>query len=49
MREEGIFAGISSGTAIAGSVRVANTMNRGKIVTILPDRAEKYLSTSLFD
>jgi cysteine synthase len=49
MREEGIFAGISSGTAIAGSVRVANTMKRGKIVTILPDRAEKYLSTSLFD
>lgn len=48
-REEGIFAGISSGTALAGSIRVAQKMNRGKIVTIFPDRGEKYLTTSLFD
>jgi len=48
-REEGIFAGISSGTALAGSIRVAQKMKRGRIVTIFPDRGEKYLSTSLFD
>lgn len=48
-REEGIFAGISCGTALAGSIQIAKTMERGKIVTIFPDRAEKYLSTSLFD
>jgi cysteine synthase len=48
-REEGIFAGISCGTALAGSIEVARKMVRGKIVTIFPDRAEKYFSTSLFD
>ncbi len=48
-REEGIFAGISSGTALAGSIRIAQKMNRGKIVTIFPDRGEKYLTTPLFD
>ncbi len=48
-REEGIFAGISSGSALAGSIRVAQKMKRGKIVTIFPDRGEKYLTTPLFD
>jgi cysteine synthase len=48
-KEEGIFAGISSGTALAGSLVVAKKMERGKIVTIFPDRAEKYYSTPLFD
>jgi cysteine synthase len=43
-REEGIFAGISSGTAIAGAIEAATEMDRGKIVTIFPDRGEKYLS-----
>jgi S-sulfo-L-cysteine synthase (O-acetyl-L-serine-dependent) len=47
-REEGIFAGISSGTALAGCIEVSKKMDRGKIVTIFPDRAEKYLSTHLF-
>ena len=46
--EEGIFAGISSGTAIAGSIEIAKRMDQGKIVTIFPDRAEKYFSTELF-
>lgn len=48
-REEGIFGGISSGTAMAGAVLAARKMTRGKIVTLFPDRAEKYLSTPLFD
>ena len=47
-REEGIFAGISSGTALAGCIQLAERMTHGKIVTIFPDRAEKYLSTALF-
>lgn len=48
-REEGIFAGISSGTVIAGCVRIARELTSGTIVTIFPDRGEKYLSTTLFD
>ena len=46
--EEGIFAGISSGTAMAGAIEVARRMDRGKIVTVFPDRGEKYFSTPLF-
>lgn len=48
-KEEGIFVGISSGTALAGCIEVAQKMDRGNIITIFPDRAEKYFSTSLFD
>lgn len=48
-REEGIFAGISSGTAIAGSIEVAKRLTSGKIVTVFPDRGEKYFSTPLFN
>lgn len=50
MREEGILAGISSGAAMAAAVRIAGEEeNKGKtIVVILPDSAERYLSTALF-
>jgi cysteine synthase len=50
-REEGILAGISSGAAVAVAVRLANEPEfRGKtIVTVLPDLAERYLSTVLFE
>jgi cysteine synthase B len=48
-REEGIFAGISSGTVIAGSIEAAKQMEHGKIVTIFPDRGEKYFSTDLWN
>ncbi len=47
-RREGIFVGMSSGAAVAGAIRVAREMERGTIVTILPDRGDRYLSTSLF-
>ncbi len=47
-RLEGIFGGVSSGTAIFASIEVARRIGRGHIVTLLPDRGEKYLSTALF-
>jgi len=46
--EEGIFAGISSGAAVAGAMRVAEMMKSGTIVTIIADRGDRYLSTMLF-
>ncbi len=47
--KEGIFAGISSGTAVWASIEQAKKLAKGTIVTLLPDRGEKYLSTPLFD
>lgn len=46
--EEGIFVGMSSGAAVAGAFRVAQKMDSGVIVAILPDRGDRYLSTMLF-
>ncbi len=45
---EGIFVGMSSGAAVAGALRVAKDMTSGTIVVILPDRGDRYLSTTLF-
>ncbi len=47
-RLEGIFAGISSGTALFAAIEIARRVRHGHVVTLLPDRGEKYLSTSLF-
>ena len=47
-RKEGIFTGMSGGAAIAACLQIAKTMSKGTIVTILPDRGDRYLSTSLF-
>src|SRR5512142_1451468 len=46
--EEGIFAGMSSGAALLAARTVAAEIPDGTVVTILPDRGEKYLSTKLF-
>jgi len=46
--KEGLFVGMSSGAAVAGALRVAQEMERGTIVVILPDRGDRYLSTNLF-
>jgi cysteine synthase B len=46
--EEGIFVGMSSGAAMAGALQVAKGMTSGVIVALLPDRGDRYLSTSLF-
>ena len=50
MQEEGILCGISSGAAVVAAVRVGQQPeHKGKnIVVILPDSAERYLSTALF-
>jgi len=46
--KEGIFAGMSSGAAVVGALRIARKMDSGIIVVILPDRGDRYLSTTLF-
>lgn len=46
--QEGIFAGMSSGAAVAGALQVAQRLTSGVIVVILPDRGDRYLSTTLF-
>ncbi len=47
-REEGIFAGMSSGAAMAVAVQLAAGMETGIVVTVLPDGGDRYLSTNLF-
>ena len=49
IREEGIFAGMSSGAALLAARRVVSGLDGGNVVVIFPDRAEKYLSTVMFD
>lgn len=46
--KEGLFVGMSSGAAMAGAVKVAAQIGKGIIVVVLPDRGDRYLSTSLF-
>lgn len=45
---EGIFAGMSSGAALLAAVRIAERIDSGNIVVVFPDRADKYLSTTMF-
>ena len=47
-RKEGILAGFSSGTAVFAALEVARRIGSGDVVTLLPDRGEKYLSMPLF-
>lgn len=46
--KEGIFVGMSSGAAVVGALHIAKKMHSGIIVVILPDRGDRYLSTTLF-
>ncbi|MBC8571223.1 cysteine synthase A [Zongyangia hominis] len=49
-RLEGLMCGISSGTNVAAALKLAERLGKGKtVVTILPDTAERYFSTPLFD
>ena len=48
--KEGIMCGISSGTNVAAAMRMARLLGKGKtVVTVLPDTAERYFSTPLFE
>jgi len=46
--KEGLFVGMSSGAAMYGALRMAEQLKHGAIVVILPDRGDRYLSTTLF-
>ena len=49
-REEGLMCGISSGTNVAAAIQLAKKIGPGKtVVTVLPDTAERYFSTPLFE
>ena len=49
-RKEGLMCGISSGTNVAAALRLAKKLGPGKtVVTVLPDTAERYFSTPLFE
>ena len=48
LAKQGIFVGMSAGAAMYGALQVARKIKKGNIVTIFPDRGEKYLSTGLF-
>lgn len=45
---EGIFCGMSGGAAMAGAFKLAQELENGTIVVIIPDRGDRYLSTNLF-
>ena len=48
--KEGIMCGISSGTNVAAAIKLAKKLGKGKrVVTVLPDTAERYFSTPLFE
>ncbi len=49
-RYEGLMCGISSGTNVAAAIKLAKKLGKGKtVVTVLPDTAERYFSTPLFE
>ena len=49
-KEEGLMVGISSGTNVAAALKLAKKLGKGKtVVTVLPDTAERYFSTPLFE
>ncbi|MDP6921907.1 MAG: cysteine synthase CysM [Lutibacter sp.] len=47
-REEGILAGMSSGGALSAALKLAQTLDKGLIVSIVCDRGDRYLSSDLF-
>ena len=49
IKKEGIFAGMSSGVAMLAAYRTAEKISSGNIVVLFPDRAEKYISTVMFE
>lgn len=48
-KEEGIFAGISSGGSVATALKIANSIEKGVVVAIICDRGDRYLSSDIFE
>ena len=48
-KEEGIFAGMSSGGATAAALKLIETLEEGVVVSIVCDRGDRYLSSDLFE
>jgi cysteine synthase B len=48
-KDEGIFAGMSSGGAVAAALKLAETIQKGVLVAIICDRGDRYLSSDLFE
>ena len=48
-KEEGVFAGMSSGGSVAAALKIAKTLESGVIVAIICDRGDRYLSSDLFE
>ena len=48
-KHEGILAGSSSGAALAATLKLAEEIDEGNIVTVFPDRGDRYLSKGLYD
>ena len=48
-KEEGVFAGMSSGGAVTAALKLANTLDKGVLVAVICDRGDRYLSSDLFD
>ncbi|HIO92363.1 MAG TPA: cysteine synthase CysM [Leucothrix mucor] len=46
--EEGIFCGVSAGGAVAAALKLSQTVENATIVTIIPDRGDRYISTGVF-
>ena len=47
-KKEGLIVGSSSGAAVAGALKLANLIGAGRIVTILPDRGDRYFSKNIY-
>lgn len=48
-KEEGVFAGMSSGGAVFSALKIAERIDKGMIVTVICDRGDRYLSSDLFE
>ena len=48
-KEEGVFAGMSSGGSVATALKLAENLENANIVAIICDRGDRYLSSDLFD
>jgi len=46
--KEGLIVGSSSGAAVAAALKIAKTIHSGNIVTLLPDRGDRYFSKNIY-